>query len=503
MRASWRRLARPRTLRARVLAGVLIVTLIALAGFDLAAVSALRGYLVGQTDGQLRNVLGLYRTGPWLVPVSGAGVHISVVRSARVGAVSARPHERFTIVGPRFVLRPAVLAQYNVEAVSVRGPTLHLAGNPLAGNPDLRPRLPTRLPRSAITATLHGVNRRDELRALIVPLRLVTRPHSSVAAAFVITTSLAGVNRTVDRLRLILIVGSSLAALIVAFGVALVARHGLRPIEAMAVQADRITAGDLTERVGPYDSHTEVGRLATALNGMLSRIEADVHQREADQEATRRFFADASHELRTPLASLRANAELYQQGALASQEQVNEAMRRVALEAKRMGKLVDDMLRLARLDQHPQRERHPVDLSALISVCVESAKNASPARTWRAQIAPDLVTVGDYELLRSAIDNLLANIGAHTPECTIADITAARHNRTVTIDVSDDGPGVAAEQLQHLFGRFYRAPAREHRPGSGLGLAIVTAVATAHDGAAQARLNDPHGLCVTLSLPAG
>src|SRR5215472_11849870 len=105
MKASWP-LARPRTLRARVLAGVLIVTLVALAGFDLAAVSALRWYLVGQTDGQLRNVLGLYRAGPWLVPVPGAGVHFSVARPARVGAINARPREQFTIVGPRFVLRP-------------------------------------------------------------------------------------------------------------------------------------------------------------------------------------------------------------------------------------------------------------------------------------------------------------------------------------------------------------------------------------------------------------
>ena len=82
----------------------------------------------------------------------------------------------------------------------------------------------------------------------------------------------------------------------------------------MAVQADRITAGDLTDRVSPQDPATEVGRLGAALNGMLARIEAAIHEREASQELTRRFFADASHELRTPLASLRANAELYQQG---------------------------------------------------------------------------------------------------------------------------------------------------------------------------------------------
>src|SRR5690242_11281404 len=88
---------------------------------------------------------------------------------------------------------------------------------------------------------------------------------------------------------------------------------------------------------------------------MMARIEADVQELETSQEQMRRFFADASHELRTPLASLRANAELYQQGALTSPDQVDEVMDRIVLETRRMGRLVDDMLRLARLGQHPGR----------------------------------------------------------------------------------------------------------------------------------------------------
>ena len=106
--------------------------------------------------------------------------------------------------------------------------------------------------------------------------------------------------------------------LLIGLGVFAVLRRGLRPIEAMARQADRISGGDLTDRVTAHDPRSEVGRLGAALNEMLARIEADVHEREASQLQTRRFFADASHELRTPLASLRANAELYQQGALGS-----------------------------------------------------------------------------------------------------------------------------------------------------------------------------------------
>jgi two-component system OmpR family sensor kinase len=280
-------------------------------------------------------------------------------------------------------------------------------------------------------------------------------------------------------------------------------RRGLHPIETMAAQADRITAGDLTDRVSPQDPATEVGRLGAALNGMLTRIEAAISEREASQELTRRFFADASHELRTPLASLRANAELYQQGALARRPQVDEAMRRIALEAQRMSRLVDDMLRLARLDQHPDQQHDLVDLTALVDGCAERAQVADPRRTWRAQIAPGLVSTGDEELLRRAVDNLLANVCAHTPAGTVATITAAERDGNVTVEVSDDGPGVPADRLPHIFDRFYRAAAPPPCPGSGLGLAIVTAITAAHQGTAEAALNRPHGLRVTLTLPTG
>jgi two-component system OmpR family sensor kinase len=270
----------------------------------------------------------------------------------------------------------------------------------------------------------------------------------------------------------------------------------------MAGQADRITAGDLTDRVSPHDPGTEVGRLGTALNGMLARIEAAVEEREASQELTRRFFADASHELRNPLASLRANAELYQQGAISRRPQVDEAMRRIALEAQRMSGLVDDMLRLARLDQHPGQQDDPVDLTALVQEGAERARITDPQREWQPHIAAGLVAVGDEELLRRSIDNLLGNISAHTPAGTVATITAAERGSTVIVEVSDNGPGVPAGQLPHIFDRFYRGTAPAGRPGSGLGLAIVTAIAAAHEGTAEAALNDPHGLRITLTLPA-
>ncbi|HEY6276916.1 MAG TPA: HAMP domain-containing sensor histidine kinase [Streptosporangiaceae bacterium] len=483
--ARWRVRPRRAQLRIQVLVGVVLVTLAALGAFDFAAVTALHGYLVGKTDGQLQSVQGQYRaqakvaSGPrFTVSLGGANWQAAPGRGSRS-----------VVVGPRLVL-PRTLAPYWVEWVSPKGAKIFVRGNP-----DLIPVLPRNLPLTPpgrVARAVASRNGRAQLLMQAVPLG---------GGQLVVTTSLASVNSTTARLALIVIAGSLAAAMLVFVGVAWILRRGLRPIESMAAQADRISAGDLTDRVGPDDSATEVGRLGTALNGMLTRIEAAVHEREASQELTRRFFADASHELRTPLASLRANAELYQQGALPQRAQVDEAMRRIALEAKRMSALVDDMLRLARLDHHPGPQHDEVDLTALIGECAERARIADPARTWYTDVEPGLTVTGDEEMLHRAVGNLLANVGAHTPATTVGTITAASCASEVTIEVSDDGPGVAAAQLPRIFDRFYRAPAPSRQPGSGLGLAIVSAVATAHHGTATAALNQPHGLRITLALP--
>jgi two-component system OmpR family sensor kinase len=473
-------------LRTRVLAGVLAVTLIALVAFDLAAVTALRGYLLSRTDARLQTVLRLYR--PLAQPVPPGQVPARVFRPF-IKANHITVKGSWVIAGPRLQL-PPVLGQYSV--VFVAGHRLKAF---VKGNPSLQPPLRANLPALAAgqrAQTITSNNGRAQLRV---------RAIRAADGTLVASTSLAAVSTTVGQMTLIVIIGSAVAGLLVAVGVAWIMRRGLRPIEMMATQADRITAGDLTDRVHPHDPATEVGRLGAALNGMLTRIEGAIREREASQDATRQFFADASHELRNPLASLRANAELYQQGALTQRSQVDEAMRRIASEAQRMSALVDDMLRLARLDQRPGQRSDPVDLTALARECAERAQITDPGRTWRTRITPGLATTGDEELLRRAIGNLLTNVHAHTPAGTVATITAGRQGSTVRIEVSDNGPGVPASQLPRIFDRFYRAQVPAHRPGSGLGLAITAAIAAAHDGTARAALNTPSGLRITLTLP--
>jgi len=358
----------------------------------------------------------------------------------------------------------------------------------------------------AQTISVHGAGQAQTVITTIREfpgIRVWSMAVPAESGTLVAGTNLSDVNGTVKQLELIVGAGSAAAAALIFLGVGLVMRRGLRPIEHMAHQADRISAGDLTERVAPTDTGTEVGRLGTALNGMLGRIQTSVAEREASQEVMRSFFADASHELRTPLASLCANAELYQQGALVERSQVDEAMRRITLEAQRMSRLVDDMLRLARLDQHPDRQRDLVDLTALVGNCVERAQVADPSRTWQAEIEPGLAVAGDEEQLSRAVDNLLANVQTHTPEGTVATVTARQDaSGRIAVEVTDDGPGVPADKLPRIFDRFYRAGTAAHRTGSGLGLAIVSQIAAAHQGVAMAAANYPHGLRMTLTLPA-
>ena len=476
-------------LRTKVVAGVVAITLAVLAVFDFAAVTALKKYLVGQTDVSLKSALTV--TKPqlnYLLPA------FSKARAVAAGV----PFSAFPVVGA-----------YNIEWVPAKGQVLNLQGGPGLTRQAMI-KYDYAVANAAATFTVRGkpMPGKGQVNQVIATInaapsfRVVSEAVPGQAGTLVAGTNLSDVNNTVRQLEIIVGAGSAAAAALIFLGVGLVMRRGLRPIEQMAHQADRISAGDLTERVAPTDTETEVGRLGTALNGMLGRIQTSVAEREASQDVMRSFFADASHELRTPLASLCANAELYQQGALVERSQVDEAMHRITLEAQRMSRLVDDMLRLARLDQHPDQRRDLVDLTALVGQSVERAQVADPARTWQAEIEPGLAVAGDEEQLSRAVDNLLANVRTHTPEGTVATVTAHRDGSgRVVVEVTDDGPGVPADKLPRIFDRFYRA-GTSRRTGSGLGLAIVSQIAAAHQGVAMAAANYPHGLRITLTLPA-
>ena len=320
----------------------------------------------------------------------------------------------------------------------------------------------------------------------------------------VIATELGQVQAILQRMWLIQILGS--AAVLAALAAVLwwVLRLGVRPLVTMAVTADEIAAGDLSRRVDNVDERTEGGRLGVAFNSMLAEIEQAFREREASEARLRQFAADASHELRTPLTSIRGYAELWQAGGLRQPGQLDQAMRRLSEEGRRMSALVEDLLLLARLDQQRPVDRRPVRLDLLAADGVTDALAVEPDRTITLESEP--VTVdGDEARLRQVVANLLTNARVHTPAGTPIHVGVTAEDRAARLEVADEGPGMAPEVVAHVFERFFRGDGARVRTtgGSGLGLSIVDAVARAHGGRASATSTEGGGSRFAVELPLG
>ncbi len=193
--------------------------------------------------------------------------------------------------------------------------------------------------------------------------RVEATPLRGGTGSVVVAVPLGDVDATLDRLLAVLALVIVGVLLVLGVAAAWLVRLGLRPLDRMGTTAGIIAGGDLSRRVDPATSRTEVGRLGLALNAMLDRLEVAFAQKQESEERLRRFLSDASHELRTPLASIRGYAELFRMGATRTPEEVDRAMRRIEEEAARMGLLVEDLLALARLDELRDPVRTPVDLA--------------------------------------------------------------------------------------------------------------------------------------------
>lgn len=299
----------------------------------------------------------------------------------------------------------------------------------------------------------------------------------------------------------------AITSVAVLVGVALLSlrsiRRALRPLEAIVTTAGAIGAGDLTRRVDDLSPRTEVGRLGGALNAMLGQIETAFRARQGSEDRLRRFVADASHELRTPIATIRGYAELFRRGASARPDDLADAMRRIESEAARMGGLVDELLLLARLDQGRPLEREPVELTALVADAVADARAVEPSRPLRLDHDGEVVILGDAARLRQVLDNLMSNVGRHTPAGAAAAVRIRTEGDDAVVEVTDSGTGLTAEHRDRVFERFFRIDdSRQRRAsGSGLGLSIVAAVVEAHGGTVAAHPAAGGGTTFRIRLP--
>jgi two-component system, OmpR family, sensor kinase len=468
--AAGRRLLARTPLQVKLIAAVLVLVTVALALIGLASVAALDGYLVGRLDDQLALVADRYR----------------------------REDDGFR-PGPGGGGRgPGPPSPYLVQKRNANGGITGNLPNDSLDNEESSPRLPSDAAwfseHAGKAATVPATSGDGRWRVVVEPI--------GDGDNVVVAASLDGIDSTTRQLRTIDLVVSLVVLVLLAGVGAAIVRASLRPLVEIEQTARAIAAGDLTRRVPERDPGTEVGRLGQALNTMLAQIESAFGARAASEASARRsedrmrrFVADASHELRTPLTTIRGFAELYRQGAARDPAELDRLMRRIEDQAARMGLLVEDLLLLARLDTERPLDHQPVDLLALAAEAVNDARAVAPDRRIELVLGGDdgdhdsvLVVLGDDRRLRQVLANLVNNALTHTPAGSPIEVrvgTSTLDGRPgVAVEVVDHGPGLAPEQAERVFERFYRAdPARSPADGgSGLGLSIVAALVAVHGG---------------------
>ncbi|WP_153394697.1 sensor histidine kinase [Ornithinicoccus halotolerans] len=341
--------------------------------------------------------------------------------------------------------------------------------------------------------------------------RVLVRRMSTGEGTLAVALPLTSVDNTVHQLWVLtgLVGGSTLVAVALLGWVGV--RRAFRPLSRIEDTAAAIAAGDLARRIPQRGGRDEVASLSNSLNRMLAHVEASFAVREASEERMRTFVADASHELRTPLATVRGYAELYRVGGVREPDDVAQAMRRIEDEARRMSRLVEDLLLLTRLDSGPSVDRAPVDLTVLAADIVQDARVRAPDRRitlTRVEGTDDrqgpVVTTGDDNALRQLLTNLVANALSHTPDGTPVEVALGRADGWCLVEVRDHGEGIDEGAAARVFERFFRAdPSRSRaRGGTGLGLPIVAAIVGQHGGSVRHRPTPGGGATFAVSLPA-
>ncbi|GAA1246706.1 HAMP domain-containing sensor histidine kinase [Pseudonocardia aurantiaca] len=315
--------------------------------------------------------------------------------------------------------------------------------------------------------------------------------------ALVIAQRLDATQQVLTKLGVALPVVGGIGVVLAALAGVLIARAGLRPIERLTAATERVAAtGEF--RPIPVDGTDELARLTRSFNEMLGALAAS-------QEQQRRLVADAGHELRTPLTSMRTNLELLAAASRPGAPTLPESERSeilddVQAQVAELSTLVGDLVELAR-DDPPMVVHEPLELTDVVMRALERARR----RAGDVEFAPVLVPwrlVGDATALERAVLNLLDNAAKWSPPGGKVRVQLRPLDEwSIVLEVADEGPGIAAEDLPRVFDRFYRSATSRTMPGSGLGLAIVRQVAVRHGGAVWAGRAPEGGALLAMRLP--
>jgi signal transduction histidine kinase len=325
----------------------------------------------------------------------------------------------------------------------------------------------------------------------LLTLKVVLRDRTRV----VFSANRASTNHAVTSLLLVELLVAAAALALATLLVLHATRTALRPLSAIIETATRIAHGDSKLRLNPSRTDTELGSLAAAFDQMLDALETAIEEARASDSATRRFLADASHELRTPIAALQASAEtlLREQPERPDRDRLEAA---VARDTERLGRLVNDLLGLARLEAHPTRT--PTDLASIARPLLEHAQARAPRATITLYADSDTTVHGDPDALERVLGNLIDNALATIQPTGRINLQLRQSDGYMQAVITDDGPGVPEQQRQRIFERFVRLD--PNKPGHGLGLAIAQRIAHQHHGDLTCDPT-PSGASFTLSLP--
>ncbi|MEU0073827.1 HAMP domain-containing sensor histidine kinase [Streptomyces sp. NPDC006332] len=485
------------SLRSRVLVLAVALLTAGFTAFALVTGNALRGYMQGRVDSQLRATAQVFAVLPPDV--------------AQTGADRRQPKAladlRANVLGNPVITYVAAdgTVESSIDSLGAQKPAEDPRGPVLSG-----PDTAAVAARGGRPFTVRGLRGDGRWRVIAVPRRTgvllseATMEPATDAGSVVVATSMEQVDGTVGRMwQNYLTAGFALLVVLAVVGWFAV-RSGLRPLSRVERTAAEIAGGDLSRRVpelaGPK---TELGRLAGALNGMLGQLETAFAARAESEARMSRFVADASHELRTPLAGIKGLTDLHRMGALADRDAVDATMARIARESERLTRLVEDMLLLARFDEQalkattrnapespPDLDLTPTDLRTLAADALHDIRALDPARTVTltgpAGEGPpaSAPALADEARLRQVVTNLVGNAVTHTPPGTPIRIGVGTVADRAVLEVADQGPGLTPGQHERIFERFYRADTSRTRAtgGSGLGLAIALSLVTAHAG---------------------
>lgn len=279
-----------------------------------------------------------------------------------------------------------------------------------------------------------------------------------------------------------------------------VSGRALKPVADITAAAMQISAEQLDKRITVPDTGDELARLAETFNDMIDRL------RHAFDEM-RRFTADAAHDLRTPVTALRTEVEV---GLMINKtvEDYRESLESVLAEAVNLSRLTDQLLDLCREDHgiHPDQNQ-PVPIASIVNEVVDNLQATMQQKqiTYEQQVDETCVAQGDPYRIRRVIMNLLNNAVQYTSTGGRVWVRGHRSKDTVYVEIADNGPGIPAAEVPHIFKRFHRVDKSRNREmgGAGLGLSICKAIVEAHNGVISVESTEGQGTSITVSLPAG